>query len=80
MSASIPEQKDTDKISVAEDRLKIKITDDGVGFNPEKSRTSPERRCLGLMSMSERTESMGGRFSVRSRTGKGTEIAVEVPL
>jgi len=68
------------RISVAEDRLKIKITDDGVGFNPEKSRMSPERRCLGLMSMSERTESMGGRFSVRSRTGKGTEIAVEVPL
>jgi PAS domain S-box-containing protein len=68
------------RINVAENRLKLNIVDDGIGFDPKKLHTVPERQGLGLMNMSERVESIGGHFSIKSKPGKGTDIAVEVPL
>jgi len=68
------------RINITDNKLKIKISDDGIGFDPKKLHTLPENRGLGLMNMVERTESIGGRFSIKSRIGKGTEITVEVPL
>ncbi len=67
-------------ISVRENRLIMKISDDGIGFNPEGLQKASGRRGLGLMNMAERTDSLGGIFSVRSKIGKGTIISVEVPL
>jgi signal transduction histidine kinase len=52
------------------------IEDDGVGFDS----TRAEDGGLGLLGMRERIGLMGGRFTVESRTGAGTTIAVEVPL
>jgi two-component system sensor histidine kinase UhpB len=68
------------RINITENKLKIKISDDGIGFDPGKMHALPENQGLGLMNMAERTESMGGHFSIKSKIGKGTEIAVEVPL
>jgi signal transduction histidine kinase len=52
------------------------IEDDGVGFDSARA----EDGGLGLLGMRERIGLMGGRFTVESRTGAGTTIAVEVPL
>jgi two-component system, NarL family, sensor histidine kinase UhpB len=52
------------------------IEDDGVGFEPAQA----EEGGLGLLGMRERVELLGGHFTVESRTGAGTTIAVEVPL
>jgi signal transduction histidine kinase len=52
------------------------IEDDGVGFEPAHA----EDGGLGLLGMRERVGLMGGRFTVESRAGAGTTIAVEVPL
>jgi signal transduction histidine kinase len=52
------------------------VEDDGVGFEPAQG----EDGGLGLLGMRERVELMGGRFTVESRGGAGTTIAVEVPL
>jgi two-component system sensor histidine kinase UhpB len=68
------------RINFTENKLKIKITDDGIGFDPKKLHSLPRHQGLGLMNMAERTESIGGHFSIKSKIGKGTEIAVEVPL
>lgn len=68
------------RINTSDNKLKIKITDDGIGFDQRKLDILPDRRGLGLMNMIERAESIGGRFFIKSRTGKGTEIEVEVPL
>jgi signal transduction histidine kinase len=51
------------------------VTDDGVGFDPENAVS----QGVGLISMRERTEALGGEISVTSRPGHGTRIEVIVP-
>ena len=55
----------------------IMVRDDGVGFDPG-ARTIRERR-LGLTSMRERAEGLGGKVVVDSVPGSGTTVRVEVP-
>jgi signal transduction histidine kinase len=60
------------------DELRLTISDDGAGFDPAR----PRRRAgggFGLISMRERTEALGGRFSVQSRPGAGTRVEVVLP-
>ena len=61
-----------------EDRdLRLAVTDDGVGFEPETKRASGS---LCLVSMAERARFAHGRFSIESHAGKGTRIDVCVPI
>jgi signal transduction histidine kinase len=53
----------------------LTIADDGVGFDPATAR---ERGGLGLSAMAERAAQLGGRLSVNSKPGEGTEVRVEV--
>ena len=52
------------------------IEDDGRGFDPDKARPDG----LGLLGMRERLALLGGRVAVESSGGRGTTVAVEVPL
>lgn len=58
------------------DRLTITVQDDGVGFSPTASRS----RGLGLIGIEERVKELGGTATVFSQLGKGTTIAVDIPL
>ena len=57
--------------------LRLAITDDGVGFDPEVIRVNGS---LGLVSMAERARFVHGRLSIDSHAGKGTRIDVRVPI
>jgi len=72
-------QADTVEVEIeARDGLvTITVRDDGGGFDPG-ARAIRERR-LGLTSMRERAERLGGTFSVESAPGAGTTVRVEVP-
>jgi signal transduction histidine kinase len=50
------------------------IADDGVGFDLEHQTASG----LGLLTMRERAEFLGGRFSIETKPGQGTRIQVVV--
>jgi signal transduction histidine kinase len=67
-------------IDGTEGRLRLRIMDDGVGFDPSRLKKAGEHHGWGLMTMAERAEVIGGRFSLESRTGRGTIVSVEVPL
>jgi signal transduction histidine kinase len=56
---------------------RLLVADDGNGFDPADPQLRARR--LGLTSMRERAEALGGSFAVSSRPGDGTKIAVEVP-
>jgi signal transduction histidine kinase len=56
--------------------LTIEVTDDGVGFAPERAEV--RSRHLGLTSMEERAQELGGRLEIRSAPGKGTIVRLEV--
>ena len=58
--------------------LVIEVTDDGQGFNPLAVRRG-EWPHLGLQTMQERAEAVGGSFEIESAPGKGTTVRVSVP-
>jgi signal transduction histidine kinase len=55
------------------------VADDGKGFEPEAA-SAGERESLGLMSLRDRAQLVGGRLSVVCRPGRGTSITVSAPL
>ena len=56
--------------------LSLTIEDDGIGFDAE----STWQNGLGLISMQERLEAVGGTLRIYSRPGAGTRLEVSVPL
>lgn len=57
-------------------RLLLRIADDGVGFDPRHLGEAGAAPGLGLITMKERAEFAGGRFSLHSHPQTGTEIQV----
>ena len=57
---------------------RLRIQDDGIGFAPGRLRRRGDRQGRGLVSMRERAEFAGGRFSLKAAPGKGTRIEVEI--
>lgn len=69
------------EISVVLNRLndsgvRLTITDDGIGFNVEGT----WHEGLGLISMRERLEAVGGTLSIFSKPGFGTRLVAQAPL
>jgi signal transduction histidine kinase len=60
-----------------DDRVELIISDDGVGFDPEIARSSGG---LGLASMRERLEGLGGDLKIISAVGRGVEIIAHIPF
>jgi len=56
--------------------LILTISDNGVGFHLDDIRT----KGLGLLSISERLQSVGGRLDIWSRPGSGTQLEIVVPI
>jgi len=59
-------------------RLELEVSDDGAGFDPG----DPELRSrrLGLTSMEERAQRLGGTLEIRSSPGAGTTVRLEAPV
>ncbi len=59
------------------DTVRLTVADDGAGF--DLARTLRESRRLGLTSMRERAEALGGSVHVDTAPGAGTRITLVVP-
>jgi signal transduction histidine kinase len=55
-------------------RLKLTITDDGVGFDPSR-----KKKGIGLRNIVSRVKKVKGVLDIDSRPGKGTSISVTMP-
>jgi PAS domain S-box-containing protein len=55
--------------------VRLSIADDGVGFDPQTDR---RESGLGLRSIVERVERIGGRLDLTTAPGQGTTVCVEV--
>lgn len=65
-------------LAARDSRVSLRVEDDGQGFDPEEAVTRSRR--LGLTSMRERAEALGGTLAIDSGAGRGTTIEVEVRL
>lgn len=59
--------------------ISINIVDYGCGFDVKKILLF-ENKNLGLVSMKERTELLGGTFQISSNIGQGTKITIKIPF
>lgn len=62
--------------SVSGPRIRVVVTDDGVGFRPDA--VPPDR--FGLEGIRQRARLVGAEASIRSQPGAGTTVAVELPV
>jgi signal transduction histidine kinase len=59
------------------ERVEVTVRDEGFGFDSKGLRTI---EGIGIRSMEERARSLGGKFEVRSESGKGTTLRACLPL
>ena len=64
------------RLSLREDgnALQIEVIDDGIGLPPER------HRGVGLFSMRERAEELGGSCTIEKQNGSGTRVYAQIPL
>jgi PAS domain S-box-containing protein len=64
------------RLSTAEHRIDLVVSDQGAGFDVEASKTT---EGIGLITMRERVKLVGGELLVESQPGQGTTIRARVP-
>ena len=62
-------------LRVDEESVVLEIADDGQGFDVADIH---DTGGLGIVSMQERAEKIGGKLNLRSATGEGTKVKVSV--
>ena len=60
--------------------LRATIRDDGRGFDPRQEAPRSSSQGMGLLSMRERAELLGGSLSVESLPNGGCEVVLSIPL
>ncbi len=64
--------------SRANDSWVLHVTDDGMGFDLVKA--ARHKKSVGLLSMRERAELIGGTLQIQSTPGKGTAVTLLLPV
>ena len=68
---------------ISQDDLRLSISDNGHGFDLERSGpalSAREKGGHGIFSMKKRAAELNGRLDIKSAVGEGTTIAVQLPL
>ena len=58
-------------------KLKIIISDNGIGFKVNEQSGKDDRPRFGISGMKERVHILKGKFKIKSQAGKGTEVILE---
>jgi len=68
------------KLEYLPDRINGTIRDNGCGFDVEKVLADKEGTAFGIMGMRERVQLLKGKFEIRSKIGRGTEVMFFIPV
>jgi signal transduction histidine kinase len=60
-------------------RFTMSVSDDGVGLGAPAASAARHRHGLGMVTMRERTQAVGGEFEIGAAPGRGTRVVVRVP-
>jgi two-component system sensor histidine kinase DegS len=68
-------------IGYAKKSLRVRVTDNGKGFDVERERqAAKERGSYGLINMEDRMKMLGGKISISSVINKGSRVSFSVPI
>jgi len=59
--------------------VRIRVEDDGCGFELKALGREPNRTGIGLNSLNERVRMLGGSLTIQTAPGQGTRIQIELP-
>lgn len=68
------------QLEIEPDSLRVTFDDDGEGLEITNALTSEEAERLGLTTMRERVEMLGGAVDFDSTPGRGTRVRFQLPL
>jgi signal transduction histidine kinase len=57
----------------------MRVQDDGIGFDGVSDTSGKPKTGLGMVTMRERAQAVGGRFEVGALPGRGAQLTVRVP-
>lgn len=63
-----------------EDKFRVEIKDDGIGFNPENLHPEKGNSGFGLFNIKDRLNFYNGKMLIDSQPGNGSRFVIEVPL
>jgi two-component system sensor histidine kinase DegS len=67
-------------LTIEDDTAKVTVEDDGEGFDVEAAMSAAqERKTIGLSSMKEQIEMLGGGLKIDSAPGRGTRVEFWLP-
>jgi two-component system sensor histidine kinase DegS len=66
-------------LEMGDDLTRVSVEDNGSGFDLSDTLTSPDAGKLGLATMRERVEMLGGQLHFESGVGRGTKVSFELP-
>lgn len=64
-------------IEFSDDDVCLTVRDDGSGFDPARASAGGH---FGMIGLRERTAQMGGKLTVTSSPGQGTEVTIRIPI
>ena len=67
-------------LDLADTSATVTVEDDGVGFDINKLKLDMQQKSLGIASMGQRIEMLGGQLNIDSTINRGTRIAALIPL
>ena len=65
-------------IVINQDKVRLIIDDDGIGFEPEEVFKQSKINGIGLFSIKEWVQDMNGQFIIESQHGNGTRVIIEI--
>jgi len=73
-------RKITIEMQNADKAIRLRVRDNGSGFEMRRMERAPIRDRLGVLGMRERATAVGGSLEINSNPGAGTEVTAEFPL
>lgn len=68
------------EVTYGDSLFRLRIRDDGAGFDPSVKGRVGRSRHFGLTGMQERAKKVGGELSIWSQVGAGTEVDLAIPI
>jgi two-component system, NarL family, sensor histidine kinase DegS len=66
-------------LDLAQEQVQAVVEDNGSGFNVDEA-LNANSRTIGLSSLRERIEMLGGELKIQSRLGQGTRVEFNIPI
>lgn len=67
-------------IDLDQDRVLAVVEDNGSGFNVDDVLSDPNKSSIGLSTLRERIEMLGGELTIQSSLGQGTRAEFSIPV